>query len=201
MSVDADYVLKTVEPKSDQLNADDLIGGPVDVTIREIRKGAADQPLVLVIDGGRQPYKPCKSMRRVLIRNWGSSPEAWVGRSLRVFVDPEVTWAGQKVGGIRISHMSHIERPMDTMLTVARGKRVSYRVEPLVVETPDLADRIKRAVDALGNASSREEVDRYKRAIDRDLLPNASAEQRAMLEEAISAALLDDHEGDSQGIE
>ena len=56
----------TIVPKSDQLNADDLITGPVTVQITSIKRGNQEQPISIGISGGFQPYKPCKSMRRVM---------------------------------------------------------------------------------------------------------------------------------------
>ena len=55
-------------PRSDQINADDLIGGPQLVTITEVRKGNDEQPVEIVTAefGPRRPYKPGKSMIRVL---------------------------------------------------------------------------------------------------------------------------------------
>lgn len=132
---------RTITPKSDQLNADDLIAGPINVTVQAVRMVANDdQPIVLEIGQGRQPYKPCKSMRRLLIFVWGKDGNAWVGRSMTLFNDPNVTWAGQKVGGIRISHVSHIDEPISLSLTANRGKRKPYTVEPLVLPAYNQSD-------------------------------------------------------------
>ena len=125
---------KTIKPKSDQLNADDLISGPMTVTVQNVSlSGQDDQPINLHLGGGLQPYKPCKSMRRLLIVAWGKDGNDWVGRSMTLFNDPTVTWAGQKVGGIRISHVSAIEESISVALTATRGKRKPYTVEPLVI--------------------------------------------------------------------
>lgn len=132
---------KTIKPKSDQLNADDLISGPMTVTVQSVSlSGQDDQPINLHLGGGLQPYKPCKSMRRLLIVAWGKDGNEWVGRSMTLFNDPSVTWAGQKVGGIRISHVSAIEEPISVALTATRGKRKPYTVEPLVIPDYPQAD-------------------------------------------------------------
>lgn len=127
---------RIAEPKSDQLNADDLIGGPITVNITSVRlSGSPEQPLILDIDGGYKPYKPCKSMSRLLIFCWGKDGSQWVGRSFTLYNDPDVLWAGVKVGGIRISHLSHISKSMSVALTVTRGKRKPYTVD--VLATPE----------------------------------------------------------------
>lgn len=125
---------KTIKPKSDQLNADDMIGGPITVTVQNVSlSGQDDQPINLHLGGGLQPYKPCKSMRRLLVFCWGKDGNDWIGRSMTLFNDPSVTWAGQQVGGIRISHISAIDEPVSVALTATRGKRKPYTVEPLVI--------------------------------------------------------------------
>lgn len=123
---------ETVVPKSTQLNADDLIGVSKTITITKVTRGDSDQPVSIHYenDNGR-PYLPCKSMRRVLIHAWGDDGRQWVGRSMTLYCDPEVKFGGVKVGGIRISHVSHIERPMIIALTVTKAKRAEYRVDPL----------------------------------------------------------------------
>ena len=124
----------TIKPKSDQLNADDLLTGSINVTVMGVRRGSADQPIVIDIDGNRQPFKPCKTMRRLLIMTWGDDGHAWVGRSMTLYNDPDVKWAGVAIGGIRISHVSHINEPQSFMLTATRGKRAQHTVHPLATE-------------------------------------------------------------------
>jgi hypothetical protein len=139
-------ISKAAEPKSDQLNADDLVGGPQTLLITGAKVVAGDQPVHIEYQGGEgRPWKPCKSMVRVLILAWGSNAEAYFGRSITVYRDPTVKWAGREEGGIRISHMSHLEKPIRTMLTVSRGKRVPFKVEPLQLNagnvlTPDVLE-------------------------------------------------------------
>ena len=126
---------KTITPKSDQLNADDLIAGGMRITITEVKVVAGDQPVSIFYKGDDgKPYKPCKSMRRLLVKVWGPDGEAYIGRKLQLFADPTVTWGGAEVGGIRISHMSNISSDFRMILTKTRGKRAPYLVKPLVAE-------------------------------------------------------------------
>lgn len=134
MSADIQDLTKITVAKSDQLNADDLIGGAITVNITGIRlSGNSDQPLIIDIDGGHRPYKPCKSMTRLLIFCWGKDGNQYVGRRMTLYRDPTVKWAGEEVGGIRISHLSNIDKSMSVALTMTRGKRKPYTVEPLRV--------------------------------------------------------------------
>lgn len=134
----------TIKPKSDQLNADDLITGPINVTITGVRRGSADQPIVIDIVG-HMPFKPCKTMRRLLIMAWGDNGHEWVGRSMTLYNDPTVKWAGVAIGGIRISHVSHIQKPQSFMLTTSRAKKSEHTVHPLIVA--DHSEIIKQYID------------------------------------------------------
>lgn len=126
----------TIVPKSDQLNADDLIAGNITIKVTDIKASdSPDQPVIIHYenDNGR-PYKPCKSMRRVLIQAWGANGKQWIGKSMTLYRDPDVKFGGQAVGGIRISHLSDIDRDMNFMLTVTRARRAAYSVKKLVVD-------------------------------------------------------------------
>lgn len=130
-------------PKSDQLNADTLLAGPRIITITgvDIRPGT-EQPVSISFDGDDgKVWRPCKSMSRVLVAAWGPDASKYVGRSIKLFTDPTVTWGGMKVGGIRISHLSHIERDMLIALTATKGKKVMATIKPLVIEQTETEDK------------------------------------------------------------
>jgi hypothetical protein len=123
---------ESIAPKSDQLNADDLISGPVTVTIREVAKGTAEQPVdVHLVEFPGRAYRPSKSMRRVMVTAWGSEASTYAGHRLTLFRNPEITFGRDKVGGIEVSHLSHIYKPLTIALTATRGKRKSFTVQPL----------------------------------------------------------------------
>lgn len=124
----------SLAPKSNQLNSDDLITGPRTITITSVVAGNAEQPVAVHFEGDQgKPWYPAKSMRRVLVAAWGADAAQYVGRSLTLFRDPEVSYGGIKVGGIRISHLSHLDNPLSIALTVTRQKRQPYKVLPLAV--------------------------------------------------------------------
>jgi hypothetical protein len=118
-----------IEPKSDQINADDLIAGPMTVMITGVKvQGGVEQPVSISITGTSKVYRPCKSMSRVMVAAWGPDANVYVGRSMTLYRDPSVTWAGFAVGGIRISHMSDIDRDMMLMLTATKQKRAPHKI-------------------------------------------------------------------------
>ena len=139
---------KTIAPKSDQLNADDLITGPRTITVTKVVGNESnDQPISIFFDGDDgKPYKPGLSMRRALVKVWGEEGDNYVGRSMTLYCDPEVKFGGVKLGGIRISHMSDIENSVSMMLTTTRSKRKEFTVKPLA-STPGGA-LIQAAEDA-----------------------------------------------------
>ena len=139
-------ITETLAPKSDQLNADDLISGPRTVTITGVSRGDPDQPVNIATAefGDGRPFKPCKSMRRVMVAAWGADASAYIGRRMTLYRDDAVRFGGQDVGGIRISHLSHLQRQIKVALTVIRGKRAPFVVEPL----PDLPAETGPADDA-----------------------------------------------------
>ena len=126
-----DSLADTIKPKSDQLNADDLLVSPITVKVLGVTRGPVDQPVHIAIEG-QQPYKPCKSMRRVLIAAWGDKGSDWVGKSMTLYCDPRVKYAGVAMGGIRISHLSDIGADvMSIMLTESRGRKSEFVIKKL----------------------------------------------------------------------
>lgn len=128
----------TIAPKSDQLNADDLIGGARTIQITRVSAcpGSAEQPIAVYFEGDNgKPYKPCKSMRRVLVQTWGKDGTQYAGRSMTLYRDPKVQFGGLEVGGIRISHMSHIANAVTMALTATRANKKAFTVYPLEVVT------------------------------------------------------------------
>ena len=115
----------TIIPKSDQLNSDELLGSALTITVTNVsRSSAPDQPICVHYQGDNsKPYKPCKSMRKVLIFAWGDDGREWIGKSMTLYNDPEVKFGGVKVGGIRISHMSGIANDLSCSIAETKGKK------------------------------------------------------------------------------
>jgi hypothetical protein len=126
----------TIVPKSDQLNYDDVMAGPLQVKVTGLAIGSDEQPVVVKVASLKtgeklRDYKPCKSMRRVLIKCWGDEGRLWIGKAMTLVGDAGVVFGGAKVGGIRISALSGIDKPERIMLTTTRSKRAEYIVEPM----------------------------------------------------------------------
>ena len=176
----------TIEPKSDQLNADQLLGGSITIRVSDVRVGSADQPVIIHYDGDNgRPYKPCKTMRKVLILAWGEDGRRWVGQSMTLYNDPSVKFGGADVGGVRISHLSGIDRCIQVSLNATRGKKALHVIDVLrVTADHDAAIRLADDAEALKAAfgaaysSTKDKAARaaYKQAYDKRLAALQSPE-------------------------
>lgn len=129
----------TIIAKSDQLNADDLVSGPITVKITGVSTGSgADQPINIRYEGDDgKPWKPCKTMRRLMVSVWGDDGAKYVGQSVTLVRDPSVKWAGVEVGGIRISHMTGLDKQKTIVLQETKGKKKPVVVDPLTIKQPE----------------------------------------------------------------
>lgn len=127
---------RSIEPNSSQVNADDLIASDRTVTITGVESGSAEQPVFVHLQEiPDRTWRPSKSMRRVLVAAWGPEASNYVGRRVTLTRNPDITFGREKVGGIEVAAMSHLDRPLTVALTATRGKRKNFTVQPL----PDVA--------------------------------------------------------------
>ena len=131
----------TLAPNSDQLDAIDLLGGPQTFTITKVSAGKEDQPVNVHLAEFPRVWRPGKSMRRVLAACWSTDASTWVGRRVTLYCDESVRFGNDVVGGTRISHLSHLDKPKSIPLLVSRGKSATFRVQPLA--EPTTAERIE----------------------------------------------------------
>lgn len=148
-------VSNAIVAKSDQINAVDLVGRDVTVTIVDVKPGPADQPVHIITDvyGPSRPWKPSKTALRDIVQAWGTDSTVWVGRRITLFNDPEVLWAGQAVGGIRIRAMSHIDKAFEARHVITRGKTKKVMIQPLPAAPVDVS-KVDAAQTAITQAST-----------------------------------------------
>ena len=129
MTVDISQALVA---KSDQLNASDLSGSPIVATIKDVRKGDAAKPVIVDLEGmdGR-PWKPLKGMLRVVAHAWGTESDKWIGRLVKLANNPEVIYAGEKVGGVEVIAMSHIDGAFTIPVRISQKKVKQHTVTVL----------------------------------------------------------------------
>jgi hypothetical protein len=129
-------ITDTLSPKSDQLDAVDLLGGPRTFTITSVTEGNAEQPVQVHLAEFPRVWRPGKSMRRVLAACWGPQAGEWTGRRVTLYCDPKVKFGGDEVGGTRISHLSHIDSVRKIPLLVTKGRSAVFTVQPLKETAP-----------------------------------------------------------------
>jgi hypothetical protein len=148
-----------IEAKSDQLNADDLIGTSKTITVTNVTGSDGEQPVAIHYAGDNgKPFKPCKTIRRVLVGVWGKFASDYVGRSMTLYRDDRVTFGGLEVGGIRISHMSHMEKETLVVVMKSKGKKVGIKVLPLTATVETAAFTVENARQLLRDASTLDEL-------------------------------------------
>ncbi len=148
----------TIIPKSDQLNSEQLLGGPLTITVTDVRIGSSDeQPIIVHYEGeSGRPFKPCKTMRKVLIFGWGADGRDWIGKTMTLYNDPQVRFGGAEVGGIRISHMSNITGDINVSLTATKGKKALHKIRRIEsAPTPSIAN----VLAAIAAATNRTTID------------------------------------------
>lgn len=173
---------EALAPRSDQLNGDDLLAGPRTLVFTggRINKEARETKLVLSFEGDNgKPWKPCKTMGRAMVMVWGLTDENFaeqiVGKSVRAFRDPDVTFGDAQTGGIRISHMSHTDKATTVNLTVSRGQKRKFVFQPMpravegdvrprqqTKQTPQ--QWVDEHLDAIDNAMTLEDLDAIEKA-------------------------------------
>ena len=125
-------ISKALVAKSDQLNASDLTGSPIVATIKDVRRGDAVKPVIVDLEGmdGR-PWKPSKGMLRVVAHAWGTESDKWIGRLVKLANNPEVIYAGEKVGGVEVIAMSHIGGDFTIPVRISQKKVKQHTVAVL----------------------------------------------------------------------
>lgn len=122
----------TIEKKTDQLNYEDFLGGVTRiVTIAGVKAGTKEQQYDVALEGDKRVWRPAVTVLKILVAAWGDDATEWVGRRALLYGDPTITFGRDRVGGIRVSHLSHITETVTANLTETRGKRKIHTVDPL----------------------------------------------------------------------
>lgn len=118
-------VSHTILAKSDQLNFDDFGNHKRVINITEVKVTNTEQPIsIFYTNHNGKPWKPSKGMIRLICEAWGEESDNWVGKSIELCGDATVKWAGQEIGGIRISALSDINKAgLTAFIAISRGKR------------------------------------------------------------------------------
>lgn len=120
------------KPRSDQWNADDFLAGERTFTIASVGEGKAEgNHDIELVEGEGRVWRPPLTVLRILEAAWGDDGDAWVGKRVTLYRDPEVRMGRDVTGGIRVSHMSGISRALTVKVQTSRGKRTDFTIQPL----------------------------------------------------------------------
>lgn len=147
--------------RTDQWNAEDFIGGPRTFTIAAVKEGKAEQKYdIELVEGEGRVWRPPLTVLRLLIAAWTNDATKWAGKKATLYLDPSIRFGREVVGGIRVSHLSGIDKPLTVNLTVSRGKRSPITVQPIAGPDPAQVEA------AVGELSATESLPALKAAWD-----------------------------------
>lgn len=129
----AQALQQALAPKSDQLNADDLIVSNITIVISKVSINLGSEQKIIINyhnDNGK-PWKPSKGMGRVLTEILGGDPDLWVGQTVELFRNKEIRFGKEKCGGIQIAGMSAIKNVTTLLITTSKGKKSSITIQPI----------------------------------------------------------------------
>lgn len=156
-------VSMAMQAKSDQLNSVDIMGCEPVITIREVKvfpTAQAQKVWIYYHGDNNRPWKPSVGMTRFIAANWGTESDNWIGKSVKIFMEPTVVYAGKEVGGIHIRAMSDInERGFRGTLVINRQKRVPFHIEYLDMSRPEYPeDKFNAGFDAMAAAMENKQM-------------------------------------------
>jgi len=121
-----------IKKNTDQLNYEDFLGGITRVvTIAGVKPGAKEAQYDIEIEGDDRYWRPPATILKLLVLAYSDETVNWVGKKAQLYGDPNVKMKGVKVGGIRVSHLSHIDKPLTASLTITRGQTGTFTIQPL----------------------------------------------------------------------
>jgi hypothetical protein len=127
-------ITDALAPVSDQLDAIELAAPrtfTIDTGSRLGQREGKTVAEIRLVDFPRV-WRPSKGMLDALVGAWKTTDATqWVGHSLTLYNDTEVMFGREKTGGVRVSHVSHIDKPMTVTIRAGSGRTKPWRLQPL----------------------------------------------------------------------
>jgi len=147
-------LMQALAPKSDQLNADDLIVANKVIKFTKVLVNLQSEAQKVIVhyenDQGK-PWKPSKSMGRVLAEILGADFAAWEGQQIELFKNKEITFGKEKCGGIQIAAMGALKNAVTVMITTKRAVKSKITILPLLV-APEQSKKSNPALREIATA-------------------------------------------------
>lgn len=162
-------ITDALAPNSDQLDAIELVAPRTFTIAPGGRLAVRDGKTVaeIALEGFPRVWRPSKGMLDVLARCWGSDAKQWVGRRVTLYNDPDVMFGKDRVGGIRVSHLSHIDGTQTVNIRAAgRGRSPKpWKVEPLPDVDPETVTKAFNAINTATTTARLDEIETHARNI------------------------------------
>lgn len=133
-------ITKAAQANSNQLNAVDIQGVEPVITVESVKMTTeAGKNVVWIYYQGcnNRPWRVSVGMVRILMAGWGKETDNWIRKSVKLFCNPTVKYAGKEVGGIQVKAMSDINtNGMVATIALNRQQRQPYPVEYLDMKRP-----------------------------------------------------------------
>lgn len=127
-------ITDALAPNSDQLDAIELVAPRTFTVDSGGRLGKREGKTVAEIRlvGFDRVWRPSKGMLDVLAQCWGTDAKQWVGRQVTLYNDTAVMFGKENTGGVRISHLSHIDGVQKVSIRASgAGRKKLWRVDPI----------------------------------------------------------------------
>jgi len=157
-------ITDALAPNSDQLDAIELVTPRTFTIAAGGRLALRDGKTVaeIALEGFPRVWRPSKGMLDVLARCWGADAKQWVGRKVTLYNDPDVMFGKDRVGGVRVSHLSNIDGEQSVPIRASgRGRAPKpWKVLPLTVDAPAVDPaKITAALTAINDATDTTKLD------------------------------------------
>lgn len=185
-------ISKTLISKSDQFNAVDLVGKTLLLTISKVNANvdAKDQPVSIFFEGQSKCYRPSKGMRAIISEKWTPETDLWIGKTIELYHEPKVIYAGAECGGIRIQGMSHIENDFKKRVVESKVLQINYKVRKIDLSElskplQKILDAIKKAVDEVNVINDIEQLNDFMQSDKYAWVLKQSSDLRKQVDDAL----------------
>jgi hypothetical protein len=181
----------TIAPKSDQLDAVDLLSGPRTFTIERVSRNNDEQPINIHLAEFPRPWRPGLSMRRVLVSCWGKDAATYVGRRVTLYCDPDVQFGGAAVGGTRIRRCPTSTSPSRCRCSSSAARAPSSPSSPSPTLLRPLRPRCRPPTELIAAAEKASSNDASSSRIARTAAANLGPDELAAVKDVVTARRAD----------
>lgn len=159
-------ITDALAPNSDQLDAIELVTPRTFTIAAGSRMAVRDGKTVaeVALEDFPRVWRPSKGMLDILARCWGTDAKQWVGHRVTLYCDPDVMFGKDRVGGVRVSHLSHIDGVQTVPIRASgRGRKPTpWKVDPLPDAAPVAPETITKAIAAINDATDMGTLDKIE---------------------------------------